>query len=65
MKTLMGFFRDTAKKVHSSIDAVSIMGDVFAEQRQDFFTKAHSLLLTTQLKDVKLGKRGYSPQVFL
>jgi hypothetical protein len=56
----MGIFvsRHTAKKVHSRINAVGIMGDVLAEQRQQFFAKAHSLLLTTQLKDVKVGKQA-------
>ena len=31
------FVRNTAEKVHSCIDAVGIMGNVFAKQRQNFF----------------------------
>jgi hypothetical protein len=55
----MGVFvsRYAAEKVHARINALGIMGDVLAEQRQKFFAKAHSQLLTTQRKDVKVGKQ--------
>jgi hypothetical protein len=34
------------------------MGNVLAEQHQQFFAKAHNQLLTTQLQDVKVGKQA-------